>query len=514
MRHVALLMIFVILSSSCASILNGKYQKVSIPTKGNEKLLVDGEDPKIKDGRILLKRDYKPKQITIKREGFKDEHHTLMANKKSPLYFISWVPFGMFFFPPLYDQGPKSRNYKKEIEIGQNVVALKKWDEGSKMIKLRHVAAELDADNIKFREFRTEKHHDRVQEKKASKTVDPDGEIKFSNTIFTDILNQTLKDKGYIDTTSRVFVNNFSNSLYIDAVIKDLNRTRVYFNIAHREYGGLTYVDLDVEWKVLNYYNEEMYTLTTSVTSDKLAFIKSTSEEKVLKEAIRDALEIGLGELINSKEVSDLLYDNTVQVMESSYADLVLPLSDKYVTNLSEAVNSSLTIKTKKGHGSGFLISSEGYIITNYHVVSDPENLEVVFNDSKKIKAEVVRVSKIHDLALLKIEATDLVPFRLSTERVFNIADEVFAVGTPTAEDLSQTVSRGIISGIRTLEGNSKLIQTDASINPGNSGGAIVNRSGLVQGVVSSKLSGFGIEGVAFGIPAYEIFDKLKIQIQ
>lgn len=87
-------------------------------------------------------------------------------------------------------------------------------------------------------------------------------------------------------------------------------------------------------------------------------------------------------------------------------------------------------------------------------------------------------------------------------------------MGTPTAEDLSQTISKGIISGIRKTDGDKKLIQTDASINAGNSGGAIIDKDGLVIGVVSSKLKGFGIEGVAFGIPSYEIFERLKINIK
>src|SRR5690606_32239302 len=108
------------------------------------------------------------------------------------------------------------------------------------------------------------------------------------------------------------------------------------------------------------------------------------------------------------------------------------------------AINASLTIKNKNGHGSGFVITSDGYIITNYHVVSDSDNLKVILNDESEYDVAVIRASKIHDLALVKIEAKGLVPFRVSSSRDIEIAGDIFAVGTPTAEDLSQTISKGI----------------------------------------------------------------------
>jgi S1-C subfamily serine protease len=144
-------------------------------------------------------------------------------------------------------------------------------------------------------------------------------------------------------------------------------------------------------------------------------------------------------------------------------------------------------------------------------VIALAENIKIVMNDKTEYDVEVIRVSKIHDLVLLKIEKPDAVPFKISESKEIEIASDIFAVGSPRAEDLSQSVSKGIISGKRQTDQGFYLMQIDASVNSGNSGGAIVSQEGLVLGVVSSKLFGFGIEGIGFGIPAYEILDRLKL---
>ena len=216
---------------------------------------------------------------------------------------------------------------------------------------------------------------------------------------------------------------------------------------------------------------------------------------------------------MKTEKVKDLFYDKSEADKEKSFEEIYIKNPADYVDNLNKAVQSTLTIKTKDKFGSGFVISEDGYIITNYHVVSDTSDLKVVLNDNSEHNAEVIRVSKIYDMALLKIDADGLVPFKINDSEYIEIASEVYAVGTPSAEDLSQTISQGIVSGVRDFN-DSKLIQTDASVNNGNSGGPLVLKDGMVIGIVSAKLKGFGVEGVAFGIPAYEIFDRLKIRYE
>ncbi|HOX51490.1 MAG TPA: trypsin-like peptidase domain-containing protein, partial [Fibrobacteria bacterium] len=161
---------------------------------------------------------------------------------------------------------------------------------------------------------------------------------------------------------------------------------------------------------------------------------------------------------------------------------------------------------------SGFVISGDGYIVTNFHVVDRIPDGKVILNDKSKFDYEVVRFDKDIDLALIKIDASGLTPFKLQKSGTPDVGGDVYAIGAPESAELSQSLTKGVVSGIRTTESGAKLIQTDASVNPGNSGGALVDPKGVVRGVVSSKLAGFGVEGVAFGIPAYEILDRLKLE--
>jgi S1-C subfamily serine protease len=275
----------------------------------------------------------------------------------------------------------------------------------------------------------------------------------------------------------------------------------------------MVYIDLIINWEILDFYKKTIYSQTTSSTSSEFAILDYDKKDKVIRNAIEDVIENGLIELMKSEKVNFLLNDKTEIENENNMSEFIIPKSTSYVSSLSQSINSAVTIKTKDGFGSGFIISNDGYIITNYHVVSNSSDLKVILNDKTEYKAEIIQKTKIYDLALLKIDAINLIPFNISPSKEVQIASEIYAVGTPSAEDLSQTVSKGIISGIRNIN-DSKLIQTDASINSGNSGGPLINKNGEVIGVVSAKLKGFGVEGVAFGIPAYEIFDKLKIIIK
>ena len=514
MKKIILLLLSVsLLFSSCASILNSRYQKVAINTKRGDEILINGEEARTKKGRYLLKRDLKPKQITIKSDGAKDQNLVVMQYKKSPLYILSWIPFGILLYPPFYDKGAKSYDYTKEVVIPQQNLSLANRREDSKRIEINKVSVNLDQSDIKYRYFPSYRNYLRKVDRKKAKPVESDEDVELENSVFSLVLNELLKGKGYIDTTRTVLKNSYLDNLLINATVKEYT----VHNVANRTYtqfGGMVYVDLVIDWEVLDYYQKPIYSQTTTSQSGQFAILDYEKANNSIEDAIKDAMEVGLIEFMNSKKVNYLLHDRSEIVAEESFDAIYLPKSNSYVRDLPQSIKSSLTIKTKNGHGSGFIISSNGHIITNYHVVADTAGLKVVLNDKSEHDVEIIRVSKIHDLALLKIKAKQLTPFRINSSKEIRIATEIYAVGTPTAEDLSQTISKGIISGIRDIGNNARLIQTDASINSGNSGGAIVSRDGVVLGIVSSKVKGFGIEGVAFGIPAYEIFDKLNVQFK
>jgi len=185
-----------------------------------------------------------------------------------------------------------------------------------------------------------------------------------------------------------------------------------------------------------------------------------------------------------------------------------------FAKSLEQAAQATMTVKNKSGHGSGFFVSEDGYIITNYHVITDTNKLEIITSEGVKYPAKVERFNKDYDLALLKIEKTGMLPFSLKNLTTYGMGKDVYIIGTPSAEDLSQTLTRGIVSSVRKSSNGSKLIQTDASINGGSSGGPMINKDGQLIGVANAKLVGTGIEGIAFGIPEKEIFRALVIVVR
>ncbi|WP_234118894.1 S1C family serine protease [Clostridium hydrogenum] len=172
------------------------------------------------------------------------------------------------------------------------------------------------------------------------------------------------------------------------------------------------------------------------------------------------------------------------------------------------------------GMGSGIIINAQGYILTNYHVISDvvsgSGSINVIFNNKKQVAAKVVNYDANMDLAVIKITDNNVkVPgiAELGSSSNMNVGDPVYAIGNPLGEELLGSVTSGIISAtnrqISTDENsNAKqtYIQTDAAINPGNSGGALVNSLGQVIGINSAKIgssnsSSTSVEGIGFAIP-------------
>jgi serine protease Do len=154
-------------------------------------------------------------------------------------------------------------------------------------------------------------------------------------------------------------------------------------------------------------------------------------------------------------------------------------------------------------HGTGIIVKSDGWIITNAHVVKDMKQIVVVTADGKQYAGKRTHYDEESDLALVKIEATDLTPAVFAADTNVEVGETVIAIGTPMSFALRNSVTVGVISGTdRSLHATYRLLQTDAAINPGNSGGALVNLKGEVVGINSLKLAAAGVDGLGFAIPA------------
>ncbi|SCJ03268.1 Serine protease Do-like HtrA [uncultured Flavonifractor sp.] len=157
--------------------------------------------------------------------------------------------------------------------------------------------------------------------------------------------------------------------------------------------------------------------------------------------------------------------------------------------------------------GTGVIMTADGYIITNYHVIQGSYEVEVLLSDDSVHKALLVGGDQTNDLAVLKIDAADLTPAEFGDSDLLQVGDLALAIGNPLGEELRGTMTDGIISAISrdvNVDGNTMtLIQTTAALNSGNSGGALLNDRGQVVGITNMKMTSYSgsVEGLGFAIP-------------
>lgn len=162
-------------------------------------------------------------------------------------------------------------------------------------------------------------------------------------------------------------------------------------------------------------------------------------------------------------------------------------------------------IETEEGSGSGVIISRTGYVLTNNHVVEDVHLIEITLINGEKYDGIVVARDEHRDLAIVGIIAdrSDFSEGVLGSSETIAIGEEVVAIGYALGLEGQVTVSKGIVSAIRDIDG-SNYIQTDAAINPGNSGGPLVNLKGEIIGINTAKYVGVEVEGIGLAIPIDE----------
>lgn len=182
--------------------------------------------------------------------------------------------------------------------------------------------------------------------------------------------------------------------------------------------------------------------------------------------------------------------------------------------DINKIKSNIVTIRIGTGHGSGFLIGTNGYILTNAHVVGDANFVQVLTNSGIEIQGDVIKRNKARDIALIKIPISSKFSLKIDIE-LPDVATEVYAVGTPLNESLNTTVTKGIVSAIRSDATNGlSFIQSDASISPGNSGGPLFNNAGHIIGVSVAKFTGSNAEGLGLFIPIGDALKSMNLSVE
>lgn len=264
-------------------------------------------------------------------------------------------------------------------------------------------------------------------------------------------------------------------------------------------------LDVKVDWKDNG--------LTVTLGNKKTAETAPLTDEAVLEEQPQPAFQTP-----PAAEREQSAYPQAEMSVSHSYVSAenipsqapgAMSLQDIYEKVIPSVASISCQQAGGSSSGTGIVMTQDGYVITNYHVIDDAAQIEVLVNGGQEYPAQVVGGDEVSDLAVLKIEAEGLSPAEFGDSEVLRVGDQVVAVGDPLGAELRGTMTDGIISAINrdlSVDGRRMtLLQTNAALNTGNSGGPLINCYGQVIGINTIKMSGSkfaaSVEGLGFAIP-------------
>jgi S1-C subfamily serine protease len=527
--------------SGCASVFMLKKQKVTINT-GVENATVYVDNEEFGTGSSIKGKLKKTgtKQIIVKAKDYKDNYVALTPSYRPWGFWVCQVfnlPFDSFFLiPTLWDTwNNKTLNYSKvnqlpaPIKLVNRTADDKYIDVSAIKLKIKDKDKDIYVFSMKYsksgmeekmEKLEKEKEADEVKaqlaleksKKKAKILIDEtdNNKIVSDDSRFSDDIYKTLKSTGFIDTVNKVFSDN-NNTLLLEAALK-----KVYFYsiiTKDQEGGNISKAKVFLTWYIKNTYGEVLDSVDTKQLSGD--FIRSMDKE-ALGAMCSDAINISYLRLYDDVRMKK-------HIRQSSKLDLTEPMltlsaPKAAITEKSMAFDASVIVKTDKGHGSGFAITNDGYIVTNYHVVAGritdkPYSIKVLTSSGDELSGKLIRYNKFRDLALIKVDKTFNKAFRVSSTKSFKNMQTVYSVGAPKSIELGQSISSGVISNERKTN-NNNLLQLGMSVNGGNSGGPLFDDAGNLQGVIVSKLVGQNTEGISFAVPGYLLEDYLKINFK
>lgn len=220
----------------------------------------------------------------------------------------------------------------------------------------------------------------------------------------------------------------------------------------------------------------------------------------------------------SSDSKTKLITTNSTEIL--TIPEIVKKVSSSVVaiSTKSASANSGFGWQTtpQEGVGTGIIFNEEGYILTNYHVISGAQNIKVMLSDGKEVSAKVINYDAAADVAVIKLDGSVKVPgvAEFGDSDMLEVGESVVAIGNPLGKEFLGSVTAGVVSAINrqvSVENKDlKFIQTDAAINPGNSGGPLVNSKGQVIGINTAKIGQEGVEGLGFAIPINTVNPKME----
>jgi serine protease Do len=504
-----LLSVVLLSGSGCVTIMGGQHiRSVEIKTEPSGADVYDKNNVKLgTTPYTVTSTTMKEKRmlVSIQKEGYEESRLELIRHSEPELLFLDAM---LLCIPCVVDLSNPSNLYS--LEGPQGTIKLRK--------KLKEydnkISAELGKVDITFDKSKEIGTVNSTKKTMSTTNVEKiTGYPDYYNASVYETLRHGYFDIYYTETAKKID-GLIRPRITVSVSVKDL-----HFDLKGESIKNYTgYCTMKTEWKIFRYkeLKDEKDTPLATFNIETSVFRPKDQTEYIipalLEEASKDFMENDtLYQYLDklSSEVVVAQKGEEIKIKGGKAKAGTAATKDRF----KNAIQAVVTISGTKGFGSGVVISPDGYIVTNYHVVQGEKNLSVKLNQNIKLNAEVVKTNPDYDLALLKLTATELKSLPFANSDDAEIGDEVYAVGTPSDLELEQTITKGIISGKRTLE-NISYIQSDVSISPGNSGGPLLNDRGQIIGITTMKMVGKGIEGIGFSIPSNIVLEMLNITIE
>ena len=349
------------------------------------------------------------------------------------------------------------------------------------------------------------------------------GKIEVSTDEFTEVFRDELEKANYniIGNTDSLFEDpsDWEAEYLIAGLIKEMqaNICFPWSGLGNWSSGkGEAY--MKVNWQLYSRLERKVVFETITEGSSDVDDSSPTGPTDVFLNAFASATknllaDKGFHDLLTQKEQINN-YANSGQTKSGVINLNSKPLyTSPIINHINDIRSSVVTVFAGEGHGSGFFISSSGYVLTNEHVVRSAKMVNIKLATGREILGEVLRTDSRRDVALIKAEEPALNYLPLDKNES-SIGEEVIAIGTPLDEKFSTTVSKGILSGYR-LENGIRFIQSDVNVLPGNSGGPLLDENGNVIGISVSALFLHNFpSGINFFIPINEAINSMNIRFQ
>ncbi len=343
------------------------------------------------------------------------------------------------------------------------------------------------------------------------------GRLDISSDELSDIFREQLEKANYkvVGNSNALFddPSEWKSEFLIGGLVTEMGGNVCYPKAGFSNYSsvkGEFYTK--VNWQIYAKLDRRVVYETTTEGS----YIADSTLDGGSVMLLHNAFSVAVNNLLADKGFHDLITGATKTDSGPSFEQLKITRAPAFKAPITEHINdvrsATVTVLSGKSHGSGFFIDSNGYLLTNQHVVGESKLVKIKLVTGREILGEIVRTNRTRDIALIKVEEKQFAHIPI-LDRELSVGEEVYSIGSPLDEKLSTTVSKGIVSGYRE-ENSIKFIQSDVNVLPGGSGGCLVDSKGNLVGIT---VKGYMIQGAPVGlnffIPVNDALKALNIKI-